>query len=164
MRASDDVNQVHERFKEYADFLLVYLREAHPTDGWKMPNSEIEDPLTQVERDLAASQCCQRCKFAFPAVVDTMDDATAAAPKIDSSRRMYFLLQQLSGLEPVPPLAPDQTRLDTRIQRAEPDFLLESQQPSGDDQVTRGGDREELGQALHRAKDGRLERGHGAGH
>ena len=77
MRASVDVNKVHERFGERAQFFQVYLREAHPTDGWKMKNSKIKDPLTQLERNLVALQCGKRLKFKFPTIVDTMNDAAA---------------------------------------------------------------------------------------
>jgi len=68
---------VHERFGKEAQFLFVYLREAHAADGWKSGNSNINDPRSQVERDLVAGQCCRELKFEFPTVVDTMDDQTA---------------------------------------------------------------------------------------
>ena len=77
MRASVDVNKVHQRFGERAQFFQVYLREAHPTDGWKMKNSKIKDPLTQLERNLVASQCGKQLKYKFPTIIDTMKDATA---------------------------------------------------------------------------------------
>jgi hypothetical protein len=55
----------------------VYLREAHPIDGWVKPNSQIKDPTSQAERDLAARQCGQELAFEFSVLVDTMDDQTA---------------------------------------------------------------------------------------
>ncbi len=58
----------------------MYLREAHPSDGWKMSDwSTIEDPKTQLQRALVASQCSKKLEFAFTTVVDTMDDKTAVA-------------------------------------------------------------------------------------
>jgi hypothetical protein len=68
---------VYRRFGNEAQFLLVYLREAHPTDGWAMKNSQLTDPRSQLEREFVAAQCCRELKFEFPAVVDTMDDQTA---------------------------------------------------------------------------------------
>lgn len=68
---------MHKRFGRQAQFLLIYLREAHATDGWSKPNSELADPRTQADRDLVAAQCCQELEFDFPALVDTMDDRTA---------------------------------------------------------------------------------------
>jgi hypothetical protein len=56
---------------------MVYLREAHATDGWRKPNSQLEDPRTQTERDLVAGNCRKELQFDFPALVDTMDDRTA---------------------------------------------------------------------------------------
>jgi hypothetical protein len=68
---------VYERFASQAQFLLVYLREAHALDGWTKPNSQLTDPRTQAERELVAAQCCKELKLEFPALVDTMDDQTA---------------------------------------------------------------------------------------
>lgn len=57
----------------------VYIREAHPTDGWKMESNErvgvsIAQPTTQDGRNLVASQCCQALKLTMPLLVDTIDD------------------------------------------------------------------------------------------
>jgi hypothetical protein len=75
--ASGDVNRVYERFGKQAQFLMVYLREAHAIDGWRKPNSQLEDPRTQAERNLACAGCRKDLQFEFPAVVDGMDDQTA---------------------------------------------------------------------------------------
>ncbi len=34
------VEAVRERQKDNADFLFIYVREAHPTDGWAMKSNE----------------------------------------------------------------------------------------------------------------------------
>lgn len=77
--ASDDVNRIQQRFADKAEFLLVYLREAHPKDGWAKEGFSltISDPQSQGERNTIATQCGQELQFNFPIVVDTMDDATA---------------------------------------------------------------------------------------
>lgn len=58
--------------------MLVYLREAHPADGWKIGDwSLVKDPTSQEERNQVAVQCCQALDFEFTTLVDTMDDHTA---------------------------------------------------------------------------------------
>ena len=57
----------------------VYIREAHPSDGWKMESNnqvgvKIEQPKTQEARNLAASQCCLGLNLLMPLLVDTIND------------------------------------------------------------------------------------------
>ena len=59
---------------------MVYIREAHSTDGWRMDHtgwSIIPDARNSDERDAAASQTCTMLKLPFSVVVDSMDDAVA---------------------------------------------------------------------------------------
>lgn len=78
MKASVGVNTVHARFKKKAEFLLVYLREAHPSDGWAVRGwSKVADPTSKRERDRVARRCCKEASFRFTALVDTMEDETA---------------------------------------------------------------------------------------
>lgn len=77
--ASGDVNRIRDRFRQQVDFLLIYLREAHPKDGnatneW---SKIISDPRSQAERNAVATSCGEILKFNFPIVVDTLDDTTA---------------------------------------------------------------------------------------
>jgi len=60
-------------------FINVYVREAHPTDGWRMSSNDkdgvaIAQPTTDAERSEAAAQCCAAIKMTVPLVVDKMDD------------------------------------------------------------------------------------------
>ncbi len=62
-----------------AAFFLVYIREAHPTDGWRMglndrAGIEIRDPRTYGERVKVAAQACSALKLTLPALVDGMDN------------------------------------------------------------------------------------------
>lgn len=57
----------------------IYIREAHPADGWKMTANDrvgvtLEQPKTSEARNLAASKCCQALKLSMPLLVDTIDD------------------------------------------------------------------------------------------
>ena len=49
------IEDVKKRYGKEAEFLMVYVREAHPTDGWRMKSNddagvEIAQPLTDEER------------------------------------------------------------------------------------------------------------------
>jgi hypothetical protein len=60
-------------------FLFVYVREAHPSDGWQMPQNEEQkvifaQPRTIAERREIAGVCCTKLKMTMPCVVDTIDN------------------------------------------------------------------------------------------
>ena len=62
------------------EFIVVYIREAHSTDGWSIEESGwsiIEDPKDQDERNTAAAQACSMLRFPFKVVVDDMNDTVA---------------------------------------------------------------------------------------
>ena len=60
------------------EFLGVYVREAHPSDGWSIEGwSKIEDAKSFDERRDAAALCSRSTESGFPILVDTMDDRTA---------------------------------------------------------------------------------------
>src|SRR4029077_1107741 len=62
-----------------AGFLMVYVREAHPADGWKMEQNErvgvvVKQPTSLVERTQVAGQFCTKLKPTMPVLVDDVDD------------------------------------------------------------------------------------------
>jgi hypothetical protein len=64
--------------------LAVYVREAHPVDGWymgKVPNSteEIFQPKDLDERRKVARTCCSALNVTMPMVVDDMNDGVGHA-------------------------------------------------------------------------------------
>ena len=59
---------------------MVYIREAHSTDGWSVEESGwsiIRDARDDEERRAAAAQTCTMLELPFPVVVDGMDDEVA---------------------------------------------------------------------------------------
>ena len=75
---------MHARYSSLIDFYAVYIREAHPSDGWSMESNEtvgikIAQPKTTAERTKVASQCCSSLDMAMPLLVDTIDDAVGRA-------------------------------------------------------------------------------------
>ena len=62
---------------------MVYVREAHPTDGWRMESNDrvgvtLAQPQTYDERVEVAQACGARLELGFPMLVDTIDDAVGA--------------------------------------------------------------------------------------
>jgi hypothetical protein len=75
---------MYARWRDYADFYAVYIREAHPTDGWSMESNDrvgvkVAQPKSTDERKQVATQCCESLKMSMPLLVDTIDDRVGRA-------------------------------------------------------------------------------------
>ena len=72
-------------YKDVAQFLVIYIKEAHPADDWPMRVSSrlkyIQDPRTLFERFQVASTCVADLKLSIPTLIDSMEDAACAAYK-----------------------------------------------------------------------------------
>jgi len=73
-----------EEHRSAVDFLVVYIREAHPEDGWVVTMNRdedirIQDPETDDERLEVAASCALHLAIAMPVVVDGIDDTVARA-------------------------------------------------------------------------------------
>lgn len=58
---------------------MVYIREAHPTDGWQMQSNVEEQvtfaqPTTEAQRQEVASACMVGLRLSIPALLDTLDN------------------------------------------------------------------------------------------
>lgn len=72
------------RFRDRVSFLVVYIREAHPEDGWVLPENRrsgvaVHDPTTEDERRAVATACATRLEVRMPMVVDGIDNAVGSA-------------------------------------------------------------------------------------
>src|SRR5262249_16376009 len=61
------VEDVYKRFKDEATFVGVYVREAHPTDGWVMTSNTkagvaVKQPTTYAERAAVCTKFCNKVK------------------------------------------------------------------------------------------------------
>jgi len=75
---------MYQRYKNQATFLAVYVREAHPTDGWRASGNDkagitLAQPRTSEERQKVAQQCCATLEITMPLLVDTLDDRVGHA-------------------------------------------------------------------------------------
>ena len=78
------LHALHARYADRVDFLVVYIREAHPEEGWVIaPNRDEgirgQDPPTDQARHQVASECALRLQIELPVVVDAIDDSIASA-------------------------------------------------------------------------------------
>lgn len=78
------LHELYDRYRDRVEFLVVYIREAHPEDGWVLTmNREeqvaVHDPTSAAERREVASTCLTRHAVRMPMVVDGVDDAAARA-------------------------------------------------------------------------------------
>jgi len=70
---------MYKRYEDRVAFLGVYVREAHPTDGWLLESNsrvgiEEKQPASQSERFDVAKKCCTLLKMTIPLLVDELDD------------------------------------------------------------------------------------------
>lgn len=79
-----DVESVYERFENDANFLMVYVRDPHPTDGWAMESNvragvAVKQPTTLAERSEVCELFRKKLKPAIPVVVDDISDPVNTA-------------------------------------------------------------------------------------
>jgi Iodothyronine deiodinase/EF hand len=78
-----NIEKLYRRYKDRATFVMVYVREAHPTDGWAMDSNDqvgisLRQPRNYEERVEIAQTCSKTLNLGFPMLVDTIDDSVGA--------------------------------------------------------------------------------------
>jgi Ca2+-binding EF-hand superfamily protein len=81
---SGNLEKLYSRYQDRADFYLVYVREAHPSDGWNMEVNEAQgisfaQPKSNTERHNVAQTCQKHLDISVPMLVDTIDDQAGSA-------------------------------------------------------------------------------------
>jgi hypothetical protein len=66
------------------EFLAVYVREAHPIDGWRMDSNDrvgvaVAQPKSTFQRIEVATQCHDLLEMSMPVLVDGVDDSVGRA-------------------------------------------------------------------------------------
>lgn len=100
---------VYKKYRDKVEFMMIYVREAHPTDKWWLaetkfmrlisvasnahPSYDLHEPETIEERREAAQACQAKLLEDMPVYVDNMDN------KVDLTyvawpTRVYFLDRQ----------------------------------------------------------------------
>ena len=83
------IHELYERYHDQVQFLSIYIREAHPKDGWWVgvpltkkifdiyePRVSMAhyDPKTMAERRAVAGECETALQYGIHTYVDEMDD------------------------------------------------------------------------------------------
>ena len=89
------IEQIRDKFAGEVEFFVVYVREAHPTDGWQV-GANVQDEVfyrqhqTYEEREEVAQTCSLDLKITVPVLVEEMDnkidETFGAAPE-----RLYLI-------------------------------------------------------------------------
>ena len=84
------MERLYDRFQDRIEFFVVYVQEAHPTDGWQV-DSNIQNRIlygqhqSLDEREEAAQSCTIGMHLSIPILVEEMDnsidEAYGAAPE-----------------------------------------------------------------------------------
>ena len=88
------LHDLYEKYHDQVQFIVIYIREAHPIDGWwlggglfglilKMRGSkaatDVHDPINMKERKQVAARCESELKYGIPTLVDDIDDSVNRA-------------------------------------------------------------------------------------
>jgi hypothetical protein len=78
------LDSLYERYRDQCAFFFVYVREAHPEDGWVLTENRradvaVVDPSTEGDRVDVATVCAARYAIRMPIIVDGVDDDVTRA-------------------------------------------------------------------------------------
>jgi len=78
------MDEIRTKFEERAEFLTVYIKEAHPEDEWQMTVNEDQgvcymQPQTLADRVVIANDLIERFEYKMPLVVDPMENPAEEA-------------------------------------------------------------------------------------
>ena len=89
------MEKLYGQYQDWIEFFVVYVQEAHPTDGWQTDSNVAEGVLLRQhqsfdEREEAAQMCSIDLHISIPTLVEEMDNAIdeayGAAPE-----RLYLI-------------------------------------------------------------------------
>jgi hypothetical protein len=77
-----ELEEMAERYAGQVGFFVVYIKEAHPEDGWVLETNRREqialaDPSSEDERVEVAQACAVRLQIRMPVLIDAMDNEVA---------------------------------------------------------------------------------------
>ena len=97
------MNKIYETYKDRIEFYLIYIREAHPSDGWQVQSNlddhvEFLEPQNEDARAELAKVCQLDLGFTMPMLLDNMSNEVdvkyAALPErlyvLDANGKVFF--------------------------------------------------------------------------
>ena len=88
------LHDLYVQYRDHIQFLMIYIREAHPVDGWWLGGgitgqlakitgfraaTDVYDPKTIEDRRAVAGRCENALQYGIPTYVDEMDDRVSKA-------------------------------------------------------------------------------------
>ena len=78
------MESLYHEYRDQVAFFVVYIKEAHPEDGWVLGRNRradvrVTDPTTNKLRAEVAQTCAVRMRIRMPVLVDRIDNAVASA-------------------------------------------------------------------------------------
>jgi hypothetical protein len=89
------LSSLYEQYRDRVQFLVIYIREAHPKDGWWFGEGllartltrrfspkvslDIVDPKTLEDRQVVAAMCEDALQYGIQTYVDRIDDPVSKA-------------------------------------------------------------------------------------
>jgi Iodothyronine deiodinase len=79
-----ELHDMWRRYRDQVEFFVVYIKEAHPEDGWiSQGNVEADihvyDPASDDERAEVAQTCALRLEIEIPMLLDGIENRVASA-------------------------------------------------------------------------------------
>lgn len=76
------LEELRERYAGKVAFFIIYIKEAHPEDGWALTYNrrsgiELLDPRSAVARIEVAASCAVRMRTSIPVLIDELDNEVA---------------------------------------------------------------------------------------
>jgi hypothetical protein len=89
------LNEIYNTYKDQVEFLSIYIREAHPDDGWRTAKNvrdgiRYNEPGTDDERTEIATVCQQMMDLQMPMLIDSIDN-DAESKYISIPMRLYLV-------------------------------------------------------------------------
>jgi len=89
------LERLYAAYKDRASVYIIYILEAHPSDGWQVPQNErqgviVKQPKTYEERVKVAGGCLADLKLSIPCLVDDLQN-TAQKAYAGWPDRLYVL-------------------------------------------------------------------------
>lgn len=75
---------MYQQYKDQVAFYVIYIQEAHPSDGWQMAtnvknNVVFASPKSFEGRAAVANVCVRKLAIQLPALIDDIQNSTEAA-------------------------------------------------------------------------------------
>jgi hypothetical protein len=91
------IERIYLRYRDRADFYMVYVREAHPIEGWRMQSNDrynicVSQPQTLQQRRAIAARCRAHLQLDLAMLVDSIDD-TVGSRYSGMPSRLYVIDQ-----------------------------------------------------------------------